>query len=173
MTFQNILHTHLLRYPAIQMQDLYKLVFQAVFGCGHAMSDGVTVRERLEAEIMSMGAGPDEPIVDILSEDTGIVRVHLRPYIAKKGDPLKLLDAFLRTGNEFQANNQWMTTYWAIVMTESAEKRIPFSMKELDEYHRQMQKKGYPTVHHTLEYVGLYKPAYRVIMREFIKIDDL
>ena len=106
MTIKTVLHAHFSRYPAMQIQDVYKLLHQAAFGSEHAISNPEGARQRLENELAEMGVGPDEPIFDPISADEQIVRVHLRPFIAQGGDPEMLLMAFIQTAEEFRSNRQ-------------------------------------------------------------------
>ncbi|MEW6406349.1 MAG: hypothetical protein AB1649_31585, partial [Chloroflexota bacterium] len=114
MIFESVLRAHFERYPSMQIQDVYKLIHQAAMGSEHALSNVEGARAWMEGELAEMGAGPDEPVIDPISEDGQIVRVHLRPFVAQDGDPEILLGAFVRTANEFRGNIQVLQDYWKI-----------------------------------------------------------
>ena len=156
--FESILASHFARYPAMQLADLYKLIHQAAMGSEHAICGEASVREWLTRELAEMGAGPAEPLPDLLSAQTGIVRIHLRPYLASGGDLERLLDGFLRTANEFQGNPQTLKQYWRIATGLGR-----FPVAEMDAFILARQAQGYPAVHHSPEYRHLYRPAYRVV----------
>lgn len=163
MTIENVLREHLLRYPAMQIQDVYKLIHQGTMGSEHAISTAEGVHNWLERELAAMGTGLEESMIDPISADGQIVRVHLRPFVAQGGDPEKLLNAFLRTANEFHGNPQVMKDHW-----ETALNMQHFPSAKMQEFIESMRAKNYPAVHHSTEYERLYRPAYRVIWREFI-----
>jgi len=163
MTFESVLHDHIARYPSIQIQDVYKLIHQAALGSEHAVSSIEGTRNWMEREIAEMGAGPDEPVVDPISDDGQIVRVHLRPFVAQGDNPETLLDAFIRTANEYHGDAQTLKKYRNI-----AARMGHFSTDEMDDFIQSMQAQNYPAVHHSPEYERLYRPAYRVIWRKFI-----
>jgi len=136
-------------------------------GSEHAISSLEGARNWMERELAEMGAGPDEPIMDPISEDGQIVRVHLRPFVAGGGAPETLLDAFIRTANEYRGDAQVLKNYWNIATGIGY-----YSLAEMDDYIQSMQAQNYPAVHHSLKYESLYRPAYRVIWRKFIGFVD-
>jgi len=163
MTIEAVLRAHFVRYPSMQIQDVYKLIHQAALGSEHAISSIEGARKWMERELAEMGTGPDEPVVDPISADDQIVRVHLRPYMAQGGVPETLFDAFLRTANEYRGDRQVLKDYWNTVIDM---KYFPFT--EMDGFIKSMQAQNYPAVHHSPEYERLYRPAYRVVWRKFI-----
>lgn len=162
MSFVSVLLAHLARYPAMELADLYKLVHQAALGSGHVVSDPEAARAWLRRELAALGEGPDEPLLDLLSEETGILRVHLRPYQASGGDPERLLQAFLRTVNEYNGYTQTIERYW-----KTAASLGRFLPTEMEAFLETMRARGYPAVHHSPAYERLYRPAYRVVWQGF------
>jgi len=163
MTFETVLRDHLSRYPAMQVQDVYKLIHQAAMGSEHAVSNMAGVRQWMERELAEMGVGPDEPVMDPISEDGQILRVHLRPFVAQGGDPELLLNAFIRTANEFHGDVDVLKKYWNIVTGMDY-----FPPAEMVEFVESVRTQNYPAVHHSPEYERLYRPAYRVVWQKFI-----
>jgi hypothetical protein len=163
MTIESILRAQFLRYPAIQIQDVYKLIHQAALGSEHAISNLDGARKWMERELAEMGAGSDEPVIDPISTDHQIIRIHLRPFVAQGGNLETLLDAFIRTAKEYCGDLQVLKNYWN---TANAMQRFPSA--EMADYIHSMQAQNYPAVHHSAEYERLYRPAYRVVWRKFI-----
>jgi hypothetical protein len=166
--FRRILAEHTARYPLMQLDDVYKLVHQASLGSEHAVSDGAQAREWLTREVALLGAGPSEPVEDPISADGRVVRVHLRPYVAMGGDPARLLDAFIRTANEYQGSTSLLRVYWGCAEFMASQGRLGFPQELLQEYGARMEALGFPAVHHSEAYQLAYRPAYRVIVREFL-----
>jgi hypothetical protein len=162
MTFESVLQNHLVRYPSMQIQDVYKLMHQASMGSEHAVTDAVGVQRWMERELAEMGAGPDEPMLDPISGDGQMVRVHLRPFVSQGGNPESLLDAFVRTANEFRGNKQALEEYWKI-----ASDLLNFPANQIDDFMQSIRTQGYPAVHHSTEFERLYRPAYRVVWHKF------
>jgi hypothetical protein len=168
-TLKNILICHLTRTPAMQVQDVYKLLHQAGLGSEHAAHDEQAARDWLEREITEMGVGPDDPLMDPVSPDGCIMRVHLRPYIATGEDPQVLLKAFIRTTNEWRGSKKTLKTYGQSACQFADEGLLPFSGKSLQSIFAEMEEQQFPAVHHSEVYKRLYRPAYRVVARLYLE----
>ena len=155
---ETVIKSHISRYPVLQIQDLYKLLHQASMGSEHAVPDLDTARNWLTRELFEMGKGFSEPLVDPISADGEIVRVHLRPYISAGYAPDLLLDAFVRTANEYKGDARTLEIYW-----QAATKMGCYSSVEMDEFFDPMKTRDFPPVHHSSEYVHIVRPAYRVV----------
>jgi len=160
--FASLLQAHLKRYPAMQVQDIYKLVHQAALGSEHALLDASAARNFLENEIKEMGSGLPEPLTDPISADAEILRIHLRPYLASGGTPETLLDAFLATAHNFHGDITTLESYWD---TARRTRFLPDSV--MDGFILKMREAHYPAVHHSEIYRENYQPAYRVIWRRY------
>ena len=51
-------------------------------------------------------------MIDVISPDRSIVRVHLKPYIESDGDREDLLQAFIQTANYFIGSTDLLREYW-------------------------------------------------------------
>jgi len=159
---QTVIQSHLSRYPAMQIPDLYKLLHQASLGSEHAITDPTTVQNWLACELKEMGEGPVEPLIDPISADGEIVRVHLRPYVASGHAPDLLLDVFIRTANEYHGGMRLLEQYW-----QAAVDAAFFPAAAMDEFIRPLKERNYPAVRHSPVYKLHYRPSYRVVALEF------
>lgn len=163
-----VLTEHATRYPEWGAADLYKLLHQAASGSEHALGEAAEVRRRLLLELADCGNGPPEPLIDPISPDGRIVRVHLRPFLRLGLDPEALLRAFLDTAHGFRPDADRLPVDVAAAqeLARSGVIGIPF-----DEVERQlaaMQALGFPAVNHSAHYARTYRPAYRVVLRELL-----
>lgn len=163
MSLETILRSHSRRYPSWQVQDVYKLAHQAAFGPGHMVKDPSSARLWLDRELAEMGEGPTEPVIDPISADGAIVRVHLRPYLAGSGDPEALLAAFLDSANQYKGEAEILEVNWVHIG-----KYCSFPAAEMSAFFKEMKVQGYPAVHHSEEYRKHYRPAYRVIGLKYL-----
>lgn len=163
-----LLAQHLQRYPQMQLADVYKLLHQAALGPGHAI-DLLSARTRLEQEIAAAGQGePDEPMLDLISPDAKLARVHLRTYIAAARDLDALSHAFVQTAREYPPSQQRLERFCACIDDLASEGEIPFTHEDAITFIEQMVDAGYPVVHHSDIYHSLYRPAYRVVAIEYL-----
>ena len=164
-----ILNNHLTRTPDMQLQDVYKLLHQAALGSEHAVGDEQAVQDWMNRELVEMGAGPDDPLVDPIAPDGQIVRIHLRPYIRAGKDPQALLQAFIRTANEWHGSPDQLKSFGQSAAQFAREGLLPFHAGDLGSYFIIMEQQGFPAAHHTEVYERLYRPAYRVVAIQFLE----
>lgn len=167
--FRQILTSHLTRYPAMHVQDVYKLLHQAALGSEHAFRDEQTARDWLEHELAEMGDGPDDPLMDPFPPDGQILRVHLRPYLRAGKNPETLLRAFFQTANEWRGSPEKLKVYGAGAARLAQAGIGSIRQEEIEAFFAKMEEQDFPAVHHSEIYERLYRPAYRVVARQFLE----
>lgn len=162
---------HATRYPFWELDDLYKLVHQAAMGSEHALTNEVHARAFLLQELAAMGRGPDEPLIDSISGDGSIVRVHLRPFASLGLDPEVLVQAFVRTARECHGSPDRVEAGLQDAAHLAAERRLSFGESDVRLLLSRMRDAGFPAVHHSAAFRSHYRPAYRVVARAFLPVD--
>ena len=154
--------------PLWQLQDLYKLAFQAALGSEHAAPGEAAARRWLEEEVAMLGPGPEDFPIEGISPDGRLARVNLQPYFADGGDMEGVLQAFLRTAVAWRGTRQVLQQYidWAVVLAAGGD--LGFPVEEMRAFVDKMAEAGYPAAHHSAIYREEYQPAYRVVMREYL-----
>lgn len=163
-SFDTIALSQCSRFPAMQARDLYKLVYHGAMGNEHLMTDTIGIFRYLQQELESVEASDDEPLVEPVRPDSQLVRLNLRPFKARGGDPKRLFAAMLSTSTQFRKSEDDFGKWWSDVEKLAAEKRVPVGLRELRELFTSMHEKHFPAVHHSEEYRDRYRPAYRVIL---------
>jgi len=167
-----LLLEHSIRYPNLQVQDVYKILYQAAMGSGHAIPDTKQAQFLLEEEISRLQADAHQPLVEQISPETKlerkVVRVHLRPYLATTLDMTPLLEAFVHTANTFEASIQRLEHFAALVTQIPLKADLHFSSCDFADYMSEMRDRKYPAIHHSDTYNQLYQPAYRVVAVRFL-----
>jgi len=169
--FQQIIQTHISRYPLSQAEDIYKLCHQASLGSEHAVKDSAAAREWLLRELSELGDPTPEQLLDEISADGAICRVHLYPYVVSGRDPEKLLEAFIQTAQNFKGSTSQLRRYMAAIVEMAQNSEIPVKAEEVKSLSDEMQAEGFPPIHHSPIYVQAYNPHYRVIARQFLLHD--
>ena len=169
---QRILLRHVQRYPGLRPQDLYKLLYQAAMGCEHAVQDVAEARTWLEREVRRLHEGPQEPTVDPIAPDGRIVRINVRPYLAKRGDLDRLFAAFIQTAAEFTGSLDVLQRYLSHTEEMEVAGELPFSSNTLKGFFAKREAEGFPAVHHSDAYRRSYRPAYRVVCYDFLPESD-
>jgi len=134
-SLEQVLELHMVRYPKMQPEDLYKLLHQAAMGSEHAIASREAARQWLLREIEKLhryAPDPlDEAMIEPISPDGRLVRVHLRPYLRMAGDLELLLDAFLLTAESFAGESRTLDLYCEQAVNLAREGTLPFPPKVL------------------------------------------
>ena len=156
------------KHPQSKVEDIYKFIHQAAFGSEHAVKDTVAVRKWMENEVANLDSSINDELINQLSPDGKLVRINLKPYLKKGYDPSILLDAFIKTANNYEGSAEKFKSYWKAASELADAKKFTFTAEEMDSFFEEQSKKGFPAVHHSKEYVLEYKPAYRVVNLEYL-----
>jgi len=170
---RDILIDHARRHPCWALEDLYKLVHQGAMGSEHAVIDEARAREWLARELKDLKSGPEEPLLDPISSDGLIVRVHLRPLVRLSLDPGLLLAAFVRTAREFRGSTERIEESFAEAAGLARDELLAFDEADVNGFFARMKVAGFPAVHHSAAFEAAYRPAYRVVARSFLPQDLL
>ena len=170
--FERIILGHVQRYPGLQPQDLYKLIYQAAMGCEHAVQDAAEARSGLEKEVKGLRGGPKEPAKDPIAPDARIVRINLRPYFAERGDLERLFRAFIQTASKFVGSMESFRRYISYAEEMAVLGKLPLSSNIVKRFFIKMETERFPAVHHSDIYRQSYRPAYRVVCGDFLLESD-
>ncbi len=127
MHFRVLLQEQAARYPVLTAQDVYKFVYQAALGSGHAVQDTAYARARLIQEIRLLEPRPNESLYEFIRPDSTLMRVNLRPYLAAGHDSHQLLNAFIATSLVFEYAISDLERYWSIARRAARAERFPLA----------------------------------------------
>ncbi len=153
----------------MEVQDLYKFVYQAVLGSEHAVEEATFARQSIEREWAALRHGPPEPLLEPLTPDSLYLRVNLRPFLARGGDPDDLLAAFMATAKGAAGSQARLNRFRGYALRSARAAEIAFSSREMDAFFDTQQRFGLSPVHHSPQYEAAYAPAYRVVGRKQIQ----
>ncbi len=162
---------HSQRYPEWKIEDLYKLVYQAAKGSEHAVQDAESARVWLENEMANLASGIAEPLVDMISPDDQIARIHLRPFAAAGYDSQILLEAFIQTAREFKGSTDTLILYGRYIAQLATDETFAFTSNDIEKFFRSMEEINYPAIHHSSAFAAGYAPAYRVVAIKYLPIE--
>ena len=169
MPTQNVvalIQTHIKRYPKIEILDIYKLLHQAVFGPGHAIKNQRAAREWLDRESELYVPNANEALVESVHPDGAIVRIHLRPYLAARGNLKTLLDGFIKSSKAVIGDPATLASWWGVFQNMTAEGGSLtglFDPRTIALIGRTRASEQWPASHHSPLFEQTYKPAYRVL----------
>ncbi len=163
-----IIKNEIKKHPQMEIQDVYKLVYQAEMGSEHAVTDSASARKWMENEIANLKWNYEEELVDTISPGGKIVRVNLRPYLKAGYNSDALLNEFINTANIYKGKKENLESDFKYILKLIDDGELSFSKKEAEKLFYEMKKKNFPAVHHSKKYEELYSPAYRVVAGKYI-----
>ena len=172
---KNLLLEHYANYPLSQIADIFKLLYQNEFGCGHMASDKAHSLNMINAEAKSL---PEDTLDGNAFEQigNGMCRLHLR--VLQQGlAPDTLNEFFIYTANQPTGNTEGFERKAAVFLSLCKDKLLPF---EADVVSKALDEDRAACVGHSQEFRAAYTPAYRVVSEAFCdflplfcKIDEL
>ncbi len=154
---------HYKKYPKLQLQDLFKYMFQSAFGCEHLISSPEAAEEyiRKEAEQCSSAA---EAYAEPLDGD--YYRVHLG-YIREGLNPATLAKLFFLSAGHVEDGKARLEEKIAAMSDAVEEGLLPFSQDTVADEVKKWREAGYPACHHSEAFRVAYAPAYRLMKKEY------
>jgi hypothetical protein len=158
--------------PEMRARDAYKLLFQGVYGVGHLMGPGAWDYLQREAKSLDVKDQPGEALMESVSVDGSVVRVNLRPYIAKNHHLIQLMEAM--RNSEIKGKPSDFLERWDTFAELVWSGQLDFDQAEVDTVNKSLNRDKPQPMHHTQQYRDAYHPAYRVVLRlEILKIIGL
>ena len=166
--FRNLLTAQLLGYPLLEIQDIYKLIYQASMGSEHAILDVNATRARMGEEVRNLDHEINWPRYENISPVDRIFRIHLGPFRENDFELDAINESFIQTAKSYDGSIAILRRYWFYIEQMAAAGRLPFELFQLRHFFGTQEDSQFPTVHHSNRYRSAYKPAYRIVAREFL-----
>lgn len=161
---RKLLIEHCQMYPQIQIQDVFKFLYQSSFGCEHLVSSLETATEYIAREYESVDNKEEPAIVPLDGEYSRVPLSYLKQGLS--------VDTF---GKLFAASAKKEEHGWSDLLQKLdvakglvTEGLLPFQSKEFEQAVAEWAHKGYPAVHHSDAFRETYRPSYRVIANQYI-----
>jgi hypothetical protein len=166
---KELLINHYQTYPKIQMQDVFKFLYQSSFGCEHLVSSLDKTIDYISKEYENFQR--DEKIkIDRL--DGNYSRVYLS-YLNEGLNADTLGKLFIQSAKKEEKGLEKLLEKIEVAKELVLEGMLPFKQVEFDKAIEEWKANGYKAIHHSNEFREAYKPAYRVISNDFIPFLDL
>lgn len=161
----NTMKEHASSYPEMQIQDVFKLIYQSEFGGGHMIDDKEKSLDWIKKEYLFIRE-QNQILCNKVCEDIGgdMSRVYLRAL--EQG-------LFTETLNEMFVQSANTKTGTVEGLEEKLEQFLEnceaygFLKKDAERAAAEWKSKGYPAIHHSEAFRDKYFPAYRVVMKKY------
>jgi hypothetical protein len=161
---KKLLIEHYKKYPKLQIQDLFKFLFQSSFGCEHMISSLDFVTNYIIKEASTI----EQKNIHLVEQlDGSYSRVHLS-YLKKWLSPYTLGKLFYLSAKK-EVNGLKDLKEKIIAAKELIQDGLlPFSADDFNTAIDEWSKKGYPAINHSNIFRNEYGPSYRVIADKYI-----
>lgn len=173
---RNLLIEHYKKYPDLQLQDIFKFLFQSAFGCEHLLSDPSAATDYIRKEALEC-----QPAIGDLIEplDGEYCRVHL-DYLKNGLSAETFGKLFFLSVAPNKDGKRILEEKLSVVKELINEGLFPFSSDEFDKAVEKWRRLDYPACHHSEQFRNAYHPSYRLLKKEyalflplFVQIDSM
>lgn len=167
----NILRQHFTWYPEMQLQDVYKLLYQGVMGSEHLAPSRQKFISRLQKEFDSLPPDIHLTLLEPIRADRKLFRLNLRAYKTHQPSIDPIISFFLDTVGLTSGTKVELVNIWHVVAQwyDQSHREI-FSVSSLRQFNHWLEQENYPAVHHSEVYRENYQPSYRLISDQFIPL---
>ena len=170
MNFPFYLTKQLELHPAMQMQDIIKLCYQAVFGPEHLLADIERAKKFFMQEYEATPANASLPLYEPVSDT--FCRVNLGAWKARSLAPEELFRLFAVSADRKVPGTE--SDFDDCIKAAEAmmhDGLLPFSPDEWNLFYTSYRKDGIRPVHHSDAYRLAERPAYRLVRTVLLPVN--
>ena len=161
---RKLLILHYQTHKKLQIEDIFKYLYQSTFGCEHMISSLENVIARITKEYDNICFDNNFEIEQL---DGTYSRVPLS-YLNKDLSINTLSKLFFLSSKKETAKTEALIQKLKIAKDLVNEKLLPFSKDDFEKAVEEWALIGYPAVHHSDIFREEYQPSYRVISNDYI-----
>lgn len=155
---------HYRAYPAMQIEDVFKYLFQSALGCEHLVSDEQMALHYIQSEYAALSESADARIDKL---DGAYSRVYLG--VLNQGLRPQTLAKLFCLSSQAETDGKQKLEQKLTVARQMIEKgTLPLDLAEFDRKLDAWHDAGFPAVHHSNAFREVYHPAYRVLANQFV-----
>lgn len=164
----SILTLHTKKYPLMQPCDAIKLLYQNEFGGGHIIRDAEQSLLQIKKEYASLSIVMRS---DIRFEEIGNHLIRFPLYALRQDfcTPEELNRIFIISSAKHKGTLSGFLNKIDVLKKYFSDLSFSFCKKDLERYLSQYEKDDYPMVSHSQTYRYAYKPAYRIVRKEYLE----
>lgn len=166
---EKLLRSHFNAYPKLQAEDIFKFLFQSVFGCEHMISSQAHAVSYLQKEAQNADFCNAAKIERL---DGNYSRVPLA-YLGKGLNSTTLGKLFYLSASAPKGTVEQLESRLDIAERLITQRKIPLSIDDFKAACDRWKAEGYPALHHSDAFREAYHPSYRVISNKYVPYVEL
>lgn len=160
-----LIQWHLDFHTQVHIQDVYKMLYQGIFGAEHLLSDVERAKAYLEEEWNRVPTDKTINLLEPVSMDGKVVRANIQRCKAEGVELSQFWQAFYRSVSQIRANKNDFEKTWNDFIELCRFDALPFDIKSATQFGNDVKRNQWPAKHHTAEYREANYPAYRVLLK--------
>lgn len=168
---RSVIEWHMERYPKMQIQDVFKLIYQSEFGGGHMITDKEKSLNWIKEEYKFMKEQnllKREYACENIGDD--MCRVYLRA-LEQGLSPETVNEMFVQSADTKTGTVKGLEEKLEQFLGSCEE--YGFVKEDVERAVAEWKSKGYPAIHHSETFRENYFPAYRVVMKKYAERLDV
>ncbi len=163
-----LIYCHLELYPAMELGDVYKLLYQSVMGPAHILQNKELAYSYLKNEFDSPNENHENDLYVDISLDHELVRLNI-PVFRKQCSLNALFEMLCETQRKIIPDKDKLKHYWlalgSLIEGNTFEQFTPDRWNRLNKL---LNEHVFPHFSHSAVYKNLYRPSYRIVLRELV-----
>ncbi len=160
----SILLDHFKKYPLLDIQDIFKFLYQSTFGCEHMVTSETEAEKRICDEFKNVTNNCEDHIEELDGD-------YCRGSLSLLSDgitPKTLAKLFCLSSKKESALASELEIKIECARALIIEGALPLDLEAFDRELSKWKACGYPSIHHSDRFKKAYSPSYRVISKEYI-----
>lgn len=165
-SWESLIKMHLMHYPDMRADDIYKLVFQGVMGPGHLGTDFQKILNYLNREISQIEAAQQIKLVENISPDSSYIRINLKRFKYDGLSSDKFAAIIIKSSQNSPENLAPFIEIWTGIAKRIENGKLSIDQGAFGKFNQYIIENNYPVIHHSRDYIEKYSPSYRVVSRK-------
>lgn len=160
---------YLKKYPHSKLQDVFKFIYQDIFGPGHLIKSFDDAYNYLKEECLQLSPSTfdEEALYDEISDQT--IRVNLRPYL-QSGYDLKILVEIMMESQSCYISNLKEAEKRFYQHQQIVEELLNLTNNQFEEELKKCITNNFKPFSHSKTFHTYYRPHYRIVAKQaFLK----
>lgn len=166
---EELVRQHQKLRPNLEVIDVYKMLYQSVFGVQHILTNKAKLYLEEELSTLETSKFQEEPLIESISIVNSMVRVNLRQFKMRGLSSDDLFLAMVNSARETKGTRKSFLRLWNQFESGVKTGKLSFERSSLENFGKKVKKENYPPYHHSERYRKSYRPAYRIVKREIFK----
>ncbi len=164
--WESLIKIHLMHYPDMQADDIYKMVYQGVMGPGHLGTDFRKISNYLNREMSQIAAVSQIKLIENISPDSSYIRINLKRFKYDGLSSEKLAAIIIKSARNSPENPELFIEIWTRIAKRVENGKLSIDQGAFSKFNQYIIENNYPVIHHSKDYIEKYSPSYRVVSRK-------